>query len=184
MFCHSCGHRLDAWPPTRCSSCGVEHWNDAKPCAGALVVYQSRLLLVRRAHDPWKGFWDIPGGFCNPDEHPMRAAQREVFEEVGIDVNIVGFLGMWLDEYEGTKRTLNICYHAVPAGSHEGTLDTTEVAQVGWFTPSELPTQLAFPGHIPAVLEAWKRVANSGDFVTELLDRPANTRIKPDRPIV
>ena len=88
---------------------------------------------------------------------------------------------MWLDEYEGTKRTLNIYYHAAPSGSHEATLDASEVAEVGWFTPSELPAQLAFPGHIPAALEAWRR-AGSQDFVTALLDRPAKTRMEPTRP--
>ena len=153
----------------------MQHWNDAKPCASALVVSRSRLLLVRRAQDPWKGFWDIPGGFCNAGEHPMRTAQREVFEETGVHIAITGFLGMWLDEYQGSKRTLNIYYHAAPAGPTSGVLDAAEVAEAAWFMPSGLPEQLAFPGHVPAALEAWKRAANSAQCVTPLLDRPADT---------
>jgi ADP-ribose pyrophosphatase YjhB (NUDIX family) len=172
-----CGNSLVASPPTRCSSCGTEHWNDAKPCAGALVVEHEQLLLVRRAHAPWKGRWDIPGGFCNTGEHPMRTAHREVVEETGLDVHIVGFLGMWLDEYDGIKRTLNIYYHAVPSGSAAGVHDPAEVAEIAWFSTSSLPDQLidqlAFPGHILAALEAWKRAATSAQFVTAILDRPS-----------
>jgi 8-oxo-dGTP diphosphatase len=174
MFCHSCGHRLKAAPPTRCTSCGVEHWDDARPCASALVVHQSRLLLVKRAQDPWKGLWDVPGGFCNPGEHPILTAQREIFEEVGIDVVVVGLLGMWLDTYGDARRTLNIYYHARPTGPRDGALDSSEVVQAKWFLPTELPDGLAFPRHVPAALEAWQRAARDSAFVSPLLDRPAD----------
>jgi ADP-ribose pyrophosphatase YjhB (NUDIX family) len=176
MFCHTCGHRLESTPPTRCSSCGVELWDDAKPTAGGLVVVQSRLLLIRRARDPWKGLWDIPGGFCNPGEHPVQTAQREILEETGLHVEVIGFLGMWLDGYEGTKRTLNAYYHATLVGSEHGVRDAGEVAEVGWFSCPELPVDLAFPGHIPAVLEAWKQAVDSGDLMTALRDRPGTTQ--------
>ncbi len=35
------------------------------------------MLLLRRAKEPWKGRWDIPGGFCDADEHPITTAERE-----------------------------------------------------------------------------------------------------------
>ena len=44
--------------------------------------------------------WDIPGGFCNPDEHPAAAAEREVYEETGITVRTTDLLGIWMDTYE------------------------------------------------------------------------------------
>ena len=178
MFCSSCGQRLLAAPPTRCPSCGVHHWNNAKPCSGALVVRDSRLLLVRRACEPWKGRWDIPGGFCDAAEHPIRTAQREVREETGISIEVVGLLGMWLDEYDEmgdrVSRTLNIYYHAVPTGAPSSPLDAAEVAEIGWFRAPELPDRdhMAFVGHMPDVLAAWKRAASAGEFVTPLLDRP------------
>ena len=56
--------------------------------------------------------WDVPGGFCDVGEHPIRTAEREVFEETGIRIRVVGFLGVWLDTYadadDASKRTLNI----------------------------------------------------------------------------
>jgi 8-oxo-dGTP pyrophosphatase MutT (NUDIX family) len=106
----------------------------------------------------------------------MRAARREVFEETGVSVEIQGFLGMWLDEYgnhgKGAKRTLNIYYHAVPTrpGATVAEHDPAEVLEVGSFSALELPENLAFPGHVPAVLRAWHRAVKTGQLETPLFD--------------
>ncbi len=76
-FCSQCAAPLPGPPPVTCPACDTSHWQDAKPCAGALVTRDGRLLLVRRSHEPWLGRWDIPGGFCGSREHPAMAAARE-----------------------------------------------------------------------------------------------------------
>jgi ADP-ribose pyrophosphatase YjhB (NUDIX family) len=158
-FCSQCGAPLPAPPPVICAACDTSHWRDAKPCAGALVSRAGKLLLVRRAHDPWKGTWDVPGGFCGLREHPRHAAAREVREETALDVELGGVLGMWIDSYapdDADKITLNIYFHASVGGSGETRPDASEVAEVAWFAADELPDELAFPGHLPAVLRAWR----------------------------
>jgi ADP-ribose pyrophosphatase YjhB (NUDIX family) len=47
-------------------SYGTEYFHNAKPCAGAIVVRDGRVLLRRRALDPGRGCWDIPGGCIDP----------------------------------------------------------------------------------------------------------------------
>jgi 8-oxo-dGTP diphosphatase len=147
MYCSYCGNALAERPPTRCPVCQQHHWNDPKPCAGALIVKDSRLLMIRRAQDPSRGFWDLPGGFCEHNEHPIQTAQREVMEEIGLAIHIIGFLGMWLDEYPddsgGDKRTLNIYYHAVPI-DESIVQNPAEVLELRFFAPSDLPEPLAF----------------------------------------
>jgi len=162
-FCSQCGAPLLAPPPVTCRACDTSHWLDAKPCAGALVTRRGRLMLVRRAHDPWRGQWDVPGGFCGPREHPATTAAREVLEETGLAVTIGGILGMWIDSYapDGEKVTLNIYFHATTDETEDAVADPTEVAEIGWFAPDELPAQLAFPAHLPAVVRAWKESAGS-----------------------
>lgn len=59
------------------------------PCAGAIIHDDAgRLLLVRRAHEPGRGRWSIPGGRCLADESTADACVREVREETGLVVVI------------------------------------------------------------------------------------------------
>ena len=161
MFCWSCGAALPAVPPVVCPVCATEHWQNAKPCAGALVALDGRFLLVRRAVEPFRGSWDIPGGFCDGEELPIDTARREVLEETGLDIEIVDLLGMWIDRYgepePGTPptATLNIYYVARPSGSADVRFDRGEVSEVGWFGPDTVPSDLAFPDHTGKVIAAW-----------------------------
>jgi 8-oxo-dGTP diphosphatase len=177
-FCPVCGNPLEERPPLVCPSCGAEHWRNAKPCAGALVVRDGLLLLLRRANEPWLGRWDIPGGFCDAEEHPMETAVREAVEETGIEVEITGFLGMWLDRYpdptepDHPEVTLNAYYHAVTVDDAEGRPEPGEASELGWFAPDDLPAEIAFPNHAPAVLTAWREAITEGRTITHLPDRP------------
>lgn len=134
-----------------------------------------RLLLVRRSMEPWLGWWDVPGGFCEEEEHPIVTAAREAEEETGVGVQVTGFLGLWLDRYPDPADpeavvTLNAYYHAV-AGPDVGAPDPAETAEIGWFAPDELPP-VAFPDHAEAVLAAWREAVRDGRTVTPLPDRP------------
>jgi len=51
---------------------------------GAVVIYNSKVLLVQRGTQPYKGQWCIPGGKINFGETLQQAAEREIFEETGI----------------------------------------------------------------------------------------------------
>jgi ADP-ribose pyrophosphatase YjhB (NUDIX family) len=145
------------------------------------VTWRGRLLLVQRANDPWRGYWDPPGGFCGPDEHPIVAAAREVLEEAGLAVRITGLLGIWMDQYgssgdEAKRKTmLNVYYHAVPVeADHQLKPDPAEVIRADWFEPDKLPEAIAFPTHIVPVLRAWRRALRDGETVSSLPDRPTS----------
>jgi 8-oxo-dGTP diphosphatase len=176
VYCSACGGRLPAAPPVACGSCGTVLWDDAKPCACALVVHDAKLLMVRRAQEPWKNRWDVPGGFCDVGEHPVETAKREVLEETGLVVEVTGFLGIWLDEYRepgrASKRTMNIYYHATPSAPVECTPQSTEVLETAFFSREEIPESIAFPGHVPSAIAAWRRATDAGMVAAGLFDRP------------
>lgn len=125
------------------------------------MAHAGSLLLVRRAIEPFHGYWDIPGGFCDADEHPADAAVREVREETGLTVAITGFLGMWMDRYggDGADATLNCYFHARPVGSRAMRIDPAESSAAAWFAPDALPDAVAFPDHASLVLTAWRATA-------------------------
>lgn len=61
------------------------------PCVGGIVLDAAgRLLMVRRGHEPDLGRWSLPGGRVEPGETDEQATVREVREETGLDVEVVG----------------------------------------------------------------------------------------------
>lgn len=63
-------------------------------CVGAVVHdADDRLLLVRRANEPGRGRWSLPGGRVEPGESDEQAVAREVAEETGITVSVGRHVG-------------------------------------------------------------------------------------------
>ncbi len=153
-FCPQCAHELELRPhdsrqlPT-CPNCGFVHYNNSRPCVGVFVLDGGKLLLVERAEEPFRGYWDIPGGFLDSGEHPGIGAKRELREETGLEIELTGLLGFFMDVYgEEALPTLNICYLARLAG---GTARAgSDAASLRWFPLDALPGNIAF---------AWEREA-------------------------
>ncbi len=53
------------------------------------------VLMVRRANDPYRGRWALPGGFVDIDEDLASAARRELKEETGLDIEGMAQLGTY-----------------------------------------------------------------------------------------
>ena len=176
-FCAACGGAL-RWREVGaqrverqvCDRCGRMVYPVAKPSAGALVVRGGRVLLVRRAVEPGRGKWDIPGGFLEPDELPQEGAIRELHEETGLAITITDLLGFYVDDYPygppGSAEKVLIVYFLATASGEARSDD--DAAAVGWFAPDELPgpDDLAFPNLIPALddLRRWFAGGGSGAF--------------------
>jgi 8-oxo-dGTP diphosphatase len=139
-----------------CPSCGFRTWASSKPTACALCAHGGRLLLVRRAGDPFRGYWDLPGGFLAEGEHPLDALRREVREETSLQVEPEDFVGVWMDRYgsgPGAHATLNMYWTArVLSGEAKAADDVSETA---WFAPDEIPPPNEFAFHIAEVISAW-----------------------------
>lgn len=62
--------------------------------AGAVVLCNGYVPLVRLNYSAQKGRWVLPGGLLQRGEHPSLAARREVFEETGLDIVLNGVLAV------------------------------------------------------------------------------------------
>jgi NAD+ diphosphatase len=70
-----------------CGTCGFQFYMNAAAAVIALIEdEEGRLLLVRRAQDPAKGKLDLPGGFADQGETAEEALEREVKEELNLEV--------------------------------------------------------------------------------------------------
>ncbi len=61
---------------------------------GVLVRKGEEYLLIKRAAEPDKGLWSVPGGMVELGEKTAEAAAREAEEETGLLVEILDNLGV------------------------------------------------------------------------------------------
>lgn len=160
-FCPKCGESIVRDDGrAACSGCGFVAYANSAPTASALVTDEAgRLLMARRAVDPYRGLWDLPGGFLEEGEDPIAALQRELREETGLAIEPLDFLGAYVDWYgpergEGVQATLNLYWTARAVTGEPRAAD--DVAELRWFGPDELPGELAF-SNLSTVLEAWRQ---------------------------
>jgi ADP-ribose pyrophosphatase YjhB (NUDIX family) len=158
LFCPKCGSPLtsrliDHHERLVCTWCAFIFYQNSKPCVGALIVNQDKLLLIKRAEDPFKGYWDIPGGFLEAGEHPEAGAIREIHEETGLLIQLENILGIFMDTYgDSGEPVLNIFYTAMVIGGEARA--GSDATHLHWFALNALPEQIAFEsaGEVLALL--------------------------------
>jgi len=68
----------------------------------AVIFRDGKVLLVRRSRSPGKGFYSLPGGRVEHGESLHQALTREVDEETGLRIDIVGLAG-WREVLPGAS---------------------------------------------------------------------------------
>ncbi len=154
VYCPRCATPLQTRqvgdkPRRACPACGFIYFTDPKVGAGALVVVDGKLLLVRRRMMPEAGKWSIPAGFVDRGEDPRDVAVRETWEETGLEVAIESLLDVYYNPHtEAGGASIFILYRARRQG---GTLQAGDDADAAaFFGPEELP-ELAFDSTRDAV---------------------------------
>ena len=66
---------------------------------GLVTNEEGELLLVRRAREPGKGCWGLPGGFVDRHETVEQALAREVSEETGLQLRSAELLMTYPNHY-------------------------------------------------------------------------------------
>jgi NAD+ diphosphatase len=83
-----------------CASCGHHHYINPYPCNAVIIENElGEILLVERKLDPKKGYWDLPGGFIEPDESFEESVKREIREELNVEIDIKNIVGIYSDNY-------------------------------------------------------------------------------------
>lgn len=96
-FCSQCGAEVEVKVPDGdnrprhvCNSCSSIHYQNPKIVVGCIPVWQTRILLCRRAIEPRYGLWTLPAGFMENGETSQQGAARETLEEACARVEVKG----------------------------------------------------------------------------------------------
>lgn len=93
-----------------------------------------KVLLIRRGNYPFKGCWAIPGGFVNINEDLLHAAQRELYEETGLE-------NVYLEQYftwgcpgrDPRTRVITVSYVGIADISALCAKAGDDAAEAEWF---------------------------------------------------
>ena len=89
-----------------------------------------RVVLIRRASDPYEGQWALPGGFVGVGETVEAGAVREAAEETGLAVELAGLIGVYSDpERDPRGHNVSVAFLArVLSGELSAATDAAEVS--------------------------------------------------------
>jgi len=117
---------------------GIPH-NGPQLAVSAGIFRDGKLLLVRRARDPAKGVYTFPGGRVEFGESLTEALAREVMEETGLVIEIVGLIGYreYLPAQTGGNGHFVILPFAARWVANEVALND-ELDDARWLVPGNL----------------------------------------------
>ena len=121
------------------SECPICKFRNPRATVTAVILKNKKVLAALRTEEPFKGSWDLIGGYMNEAETPKGAMKREIKEELGVDCEM-----KFLDFFPGTASwqnqefpILSIAYLVKLNGSNFK-LDP-EIGKLKWFGRGDLP---------------------------------------------
>lgn len=141
QFCGRCGHRTDAHESDRariCPTCGLMAFPRISPAVIMLIEREvargPEVLLAWGAQFPGR-FFSALAGFVEPGESLEQCVEREVREEVGIEIEHIRYFGSQPWPF---PHSLMVGFNADYV-SGEIEIQEEEIVEAGWFSPNELP---------------------------------------------
>jgi ADP-ribose pyrophosphatase YjhB (NUDIX family) len=108
---------------------------------GAIIIEDSRVVLVKRAHPPLQAEWSIPGGVLEVGELVRDAAIREAREETGLTVEPGELLGAYDRVLRDADQRVQYHYVLIDFLCRRVVGDiaaASDAAEVRWFSREEL----------------------------------------------
>ncbi len=107
----------------------------------AIIPYKGKIVLIKRANEPFKGYYALPGGIVEYGEKVEDALLREVEEETGLKGKIYKLVGVYSDPNRDPRgHFVSVCFVVKCKGELRAGSDAKEV---GLFDLKNLP-KLAF----------------------------------------
>jgi ADP-ribose pyrophosphatase YjhB (NUDIX family) len=148
--CSACGSRLE--PRERegrtrqvCTACGETSYENPVPAAAVVLRRGREVLLCRRGIEPYRGTWTLPAGYQEVDEAIETTAVREVREETGLIIRLIGLLDVMTTTDDPRKPAILVVYEGREV---EGELQPgSDVDEVAFHSLDALPEAVGFANH-------------------------------------
>lgn len=83
----------------------------------SIIFFEGRIVLIKRKNPPFQGSYALPGGFVEIGESTEDAAARESKEETGLEIDIVGLVGVYSDPHRDPRgHVVSVCYLSEGSG--------------------------------------------------------------------
>lgn len=124
--------------------------NSQRPMVGIGVIVRrgNKILLLKRSKSVshGKGQWSFPGGHLEFGEKPEEAAEREVFEETGIQIKDCKFISLSNNLYPNeNKHYVTLVIQGKHVSGEPEIKEPQKCSQIGWFSLKHLPSPLFSP---------------------------------------
>jgi len=108
-----------------------------------IILEKGKVLLIRRNHYPFIGYWVLPGGHVDYGERVERAMVREIKEEVGITAKIKKLIGVYSDPKRDPRyHTVSVVYLCQKL---KGKIKIDyEASEFKFFSLNSLPKKIGF----------------------------------------
>ena len=100
----------------------------------AIIQRDGAYFATQRGYGEFEGMWELPGGKIEPGERPEAALQREIQEELGIDITINRFLCTTDYDYPLFHLTM----HCYLCKIKSGEIELREHKSARWLTAETL----------------------------------------------
>src|SRR5262249_48118649 len=130
------------------------YFNPAVAVAAILLGPDGRVLLLRRAKDPGKGKFGLPGGFVDAGETAELALRREIREEVNLEVSSLEFLCSLPNRYHYKSVTYPVLdlFFVARVSSAAGAAALDGVESFLWQEAVQVDlNEMAFPSNAEAL---------------------------------
>lgn len=164
-YCSNCGSDQIEWIIPEgdnhfrycCKNCDTIHYQNPKIVVGCIPQWKGQILLCKRAIEPRKGFWNLPGGYMENGESLTEGAAREAFEETNAKVKIGKLISIYT-----IPKINQVMLHFIADLESDGFTPTTESEELKLFALDEIPwDDLAFHSNnfaLKTYLEALKQL--------------------------
>lgn len=133
-----------------CPNCGWVYYPHVFTAVNAVVIKNNKILLVKRAREPFINSWQLPGGYVNFGEHPDETVIRELKEETGLKTKKLELLVMIQSDEDPRAPGLFAFFYKVTANGDAHNMDSSENKNVGWFDMGHLP-KIGWKSHIEII---------------------------------